>query len=214
MAISEKAQQIIDQIGGETTKLGDIRKIAKEVKKDHPLAMDLWSTGNFFAMQLAILILEKKELNQALIDQMDADIQKHPAKQRDHLTDWLMANQLMKDKNLVALLETWEDSPSPLQRRIFWYYQARLRWTGKTPVDNADYLLTNIEAKIENEAPEVQWAMNFLAGQIGIFDESRRAKCIQMGEKLGLYSDEVAPKGCTPNYLPEFIRIEVEKRKK
>ena len=65
-----------------------------------------------------------------------------------------------------------------------------------------------------NELPEVQWAMNFTAGHIGIHELEFRSRCVNIGEKLGLYKDQKVPKGCTPNYLPEFIRIEVEKRKK
>ena len=56
--------------------------------------------------------------------------------------------------------------------------------------------------------------MNFTAGQIGKWQETYRARCIAIGEKTGLYSDEVAPKGCTPNYLPDFIAIEVAKLQK
>jgi 3-methyladenine DNA glycosylase AlkD len=124
-----------------------------------------------------------------------------------------MANQLMKDKKLIALIESWQDSPSSLQRRIFWYYQARLRWTGKAEFENTSDLLKVIETKMKDEVEEVQWAMNFLTGWIGIFDEQYRNQCIEIGEKHGLYKDEKVPKNCTPNYLPEFIRIEIEKRK-
>jgi hypothetical protein len=61
------------------------------------------------------------------------------------------------------------------------------------------------------EGPEVQWAVNFAAGWIGVYDEKYRARCIQLGEKTGLYENGIA-KGCTPKYLPEFIRIEVNTR--
>lgn len=64
------------------------------------------------------------------------------------------------------------------------------------------------------EAPEVQWAMNFTAAWIGIFEKRYRNQCIGIGEKTGLYKDEVVYKGCTPDYLPEFISIEVKKRNK
>ncbi|MCG8685072.1 MAG: hypothetical protein MI892_09375, partial [Desulfobacterales bacterium] len=101
-----------------------------------------------------------------------------------------------------------------LQRRVFWYYQARLRWTGNTSHTNTENLLTSIEANIADEQPEVQWAMNFTAGQIGKWQEEYRDRCISIGEKIGLYKDEVVPKGCTPNYLPKFIPIEVAKLKK
>lgn len=214
MALSSKAQSIYSQISGKDTKLGDLRKIAKEIKKDHELAMELWSSGEFFPRQLAILIMDKKLLTQEFIDQLDKDMRHHQYEERMQLADWLMANQLNKDKKTIELMESWEHSPSATQRRLFWYYQARLRWVGQTPPDNTNDLLTAVEEKMADEEPEVQWAMNFTSGWIGVFDTENRARCIALGEKTGLYKDEIVAKGCTPSYLPEFIRIEVGKRSK
>ena len=132
MNLSSNAQKIYSQISTEGTKLGDLRKIAKEIKKDHELAMELWSTRKFLSRQLAILIMDKNLLNQDFINQLDKDMQKHEYEERNQLADWLMANQLTKHKKTIALIESWEYSPSVIQRRIFWYYQARLRWTGQT----------------------------------------------------------------------------------
>ncbi|GFZ87863.1 DNA alkylation repair protein [Aquaticitalea lipolytica] len=211
MKLSSKAQHIYNQIDKQTTKLGDLRKIAKELKKDHNLALELWATTEFLPRQLAILIMDSKRLNQKEIDKLDQDIQKHDYDERIHLMDWLMANQLSKDKKLVALIESWENSSYSLQRRVFWYYQARLRWMGNTNQSNTDYLLSSIEKHIMDETPEVQWAMNYTAGQIGKWQTNYRYRCIAIGETTGLYKDEVVPKNCTPSYLPEFIRIEVAK---
>ena len=214
MNLSSKSKDIYAQINPETTKLGDLRKIAKAIKKDHELAMELWSTGEFLPRQLAILIMDKKILTQEVIDQLDKDIQSHELDERNQLIDWLMANQLSKDKKTIALMESWENSPSILQRRLFWYYQARLRWMGKTDYSNTEELLASIEAKMMGEKPPVQWAMNFTAGQIGKWQEEHRARCISIGEETGLYKDEIVPRGCTPSYLPKFIPIEVAKLKK
>lgn len=211
MNLSTKAQKIHAQISQEGTKLGDLRKIAKEVKRDHELAMELWSTGEFQPRQLAILIMDKKLLSQEVIDQLTGDIESHNSDQRMQLADWLMANQLSKDKKTIGLMESWETSPSSIQRRLFWYYQARQRWTGQNPPSNTDYLLASIDNKIASEKPEVQWAMNFTAAWIGVYDQANRNRCIEMGEKFGLYKDEVVARGCTPNYLPEFIAVEVAK---
>ena len=125
-----------------------------------------------------------------------------------------MANQLSKDKHTIKFMESWEKSLSALQRRIFWYYQARLRWVGQTPSPNTEYLISTIETNIEKEEPEVQWAMNFTAAQIGIFEPEFRSRCIALGERTGLYKDEAVHKGCTPNYLPDFIAIQVGKMNK
>ena len=211
--LSSKAQSIYSRIN-DNTKLGDLRKIAKEIKVDHALSLELWSTGEFLPRQLAILIMDKKQLNQESINQFDQDIRNHDFNERNHLMDWLMANQLTKNKNTIALIESWEQSPSPLQRRVFWYYQARLRWMGNTNHDNTEYLLSAIEREMMTEPPEVQWAMNYTAGQIGKWQEKYRNRCISIGETTELYKDEVVAKNCTPNYLPEFIRIEVEKLNK
>ena len=214
MNLSSKAENIYTQINGKDIKLGDLRKIAKDIKKNHELAMELWSTNEFLPRQLAILIMDKKLLSQDIIDKLDKDIQIHTFDERNQLMDWLMANQLTKDKKTIALIESWGNNPSSLQRRVFWYYQARLRWTGQTPPNNTADLLSLIETKIAKEEPEVQWAMNFTTAWIGVFDEKYRTRCITLGEKTGLYKDEVVAKGCTPSYLPEFIRIEVKKRSK
>ncbi|HSI91004.1 MAG TPA: DNA alkylation repair protein [Adhaeribacter sp.] len=214
MQLSLKAKNILARIDNKTTKLGDLRTIAKDIKKDHELALELWSAGDFLPRQLAILIMDKKQLSQELIDKLDKDIQQHKEDEQTQLIDWLMANQLSKDKKTIALMESWENSPSALQRRIFWYYQGRLRWVGQTPPPNTESLMAAIEAKMAGEQPLVQWAMNFTAGQIGIFQPEYRSRCIALGEQLGLYKDEIVSKGCTPNYLPEFISIQVAKLKK
>ena len=208
---SEKAETIFRQID-DNTKLGDLRKIAKEIKVDHELAMELWSRGKFLPRLLSILIMDKKLLSEEVLDELVDDMQIHTYDESNNLMDWLLANQLTKNKKLTTLMESWEDSPYALQRRTYWYHQGRLRWTGKTPPNNTSDLVTAIEAKISQEQPEVQWAMNFTAGWIGVYEEQYRKHCVIIGEDTGLYKDEKVSKGCPPNYLPEFIMIESNKR--
>ena len=211
MELSPTARRILAQVNDGSTKLGDLRAIAKEIKKDHALALELWSTGEFLPRQLSILIMDKKRLSQEVIDGLDRDMQTHVWGERNQLIDWLMANQLAKDKKTTALMESWEHSPSALQRRLFWYSQGRLRWVGQTPPPNTEALLTSLEARIVDEEPGVQWAMNFTAAQIGIFQPEFRSRCIALGERTGLYKDEVVSRGCTPNYLPHYIAVRVAK---
>ena len=70
--------------------------------------MDLWSTGKFLPRQLAILIIDNKLLSQDLINKLDKDMQAHSFVERNQLIDWLMANQLSKDKKTITLMESWE----------------------------------------------------------------------------------------------------------
>jgi len=54
--------------------------------------------------------------------------------------------------------------------------------------------------------------MNFTSGWIGVLEKKYRTRCIGIGQKTGLYKGEMVSKGCTPDYLPEFIAIESNKR--
>jgi 3-methyladenine DNA glycosylase AlkD len=212
MALSTKAKQLIAEITQGNPKMGDLKKRGQEIKKDHDLAMELWSTGEFHSRLLSTLIFDKKLLTENIIDRLASDMLQHDAAERSQLADWLLANQLTKDKKLVSLVATWEQNPSPILRRWFWYHQARLRWTGQAPPDNSAGLLDSLENDMADAEPEVQWAMNFCAGQIGVHEPGFRSRCVKLGERLGLYKDEHVSKNCTPSYLPEFIRIEVAKR--
>lgn len=211
MKLSKQAQLILNQLSDKNTKLGDVRKIAKEIKKDHLLAIELWSTKLFFPRQLSILLMDKKLLTEDSINQFVDDISLHEENEKLQLIDWLMANQLMKDKRTIEYIENWKESTSSLQRRVYWYYKGRLRWMGKIYEDSEE-LLSTIKNQIENESPEVQWAMNFTAGWIGVYEKELRQKAIVIGEKTGLYKGKMVSKGCTPEYLPEFIAIESTKR--
>lgn len=206
------AKKIASEINGAGTKLGDIKKRGKEIKKDHELAMELWSSGGYHPRLLSTLIFDKNLLTQDVIEKLAADMLDHDENRRNQLADWLLANQLMKGKKTVALIATWEESTSPILRRLFWYHQARLRWTGQTPPENSGKLLDSLERYMVDALPEEQWAMNFCAGQIGVHEPKFRSRCIKLGENTGLYKDDPVAKNCTPSYLPEFIRIEVTKR--
>lgn len=54
--------------------------------------------------------------------------------------------------------------------------------------------------------------MNFTADWIGVYEKSYRNRCVALGEKTGLYKGEMVSKGCTPDYLPELIKIKSNKR--
>lgn len=208
------AQTLIKQLDKENVLSGEIKKIAKEIKKDHVLAQELWASKKIYPRMLATLILDPKELSQEYIETLAGDMLDHNLDGQNQLSDWLLANQLMKNKKAIELLLEWREHKSSVLRRLYWYYQGRLRWMGKTDFENTDELLGYIESDLAGEKPEVQWAMNFTGCWIGLYDMKRRDKTIKIGEKIGLYKgDPVAP-NCAPDYIPEFIEYEDKKRNK
>lgn len=206
------AEELLAQITKDDIKLGELKKIAKQIKMDHQLAQALWASEHQSARLLSVLIMDKKCLTQSAIEDLAKDLLQQSETQRNQVSEWLLANQLTKSKKTKDLLEQWQDHASPVLRRLFWYHQARLRWVGQTPPGNTDELVVLLEKDLAKEQPEVQWAMNFCAGQIGVHQPEYRDRCIKLGERSGLYKNEKVSKGCTPSYLPKFIEIEVAKR--
>ena len=64
-AHNTKAGAPANQFG---VKLGDIRAMAKKIKTDHELALNLWDTGNVEAQLLATLIIKPKSLSALELD--------------------------------------------------------------------------------------------------------------------------------------------------
>ena len=210
MALSTAAKAALSELT-ETTPMGAIKKKAKEIKRDQALALELWGTGLTHARLLAALIFDTKTLDEAFVEGLAGDLEEMPEDDRNRVSEWLLANQLTKSKTTIAMLESWQHHDSPTLQRLFWYHQARLRWTGKGDPGNTANLLKAAEKELASAHPDVQWAMNFCLGWIGIHEPQQRARCVKLGKKVGLYKDEKVAPNCTPSYLPEFIRIESDK---
>ena len=92
----------------------------------------------------------------------------------------------------------------------FWSVQARSVRAENHALN--ERLLEHIERALPAAGEKVQWNVNWCAAQIGIADERLRGRCIALGERLGLYRDFKASKGCTSPYLPAWIGSVVGKQ--
>lgn len=203
--------ELMSRIDKPGTLSGELKKIAKEIKKDNELAAKLWDTGKYYPRLLSVLILDRKELNLEKIESMAEDLQSNDQKERNHIGDWLLANQLTKAKGLKLMVEGFKDHPSPFLRRLYWFYQSRLRWTGQTPPENTPEIVDSIAKKLADEDPDVQMMMNMCAGWIGVFDDKHSDQILKIGEEIGLYKGKKVPRGCAPLYLPEFVQYELDR---
>jgi 3-methyladenine DNA glycosylase AlkD len=161
-----------------------------------------------------VLIADKNEIDEEFVINLSKKIAHLSYEEQNYVSDWLLANQLTKSKRTIKMISEWQSHNMSFMRRLFWYYQARLRWTGKTDFDNTNELVELVENKLIDENENVQWAMNFCAAWIAIHDTTYRDRISKIGEKVGLYKEEKLPKNCTPNYLLEFIKTEVNKQNK
>ncbi|MGB1288792.1 MAG: DNA alkylation repair protein [Aggregatilineales bacterium] len=180
-------------------KLGDIRKVAKEIKTNHELAMELWETGNIDARLLAILILKPKLLTVEKMDNMVHSVN------TVQVADWLNAYVVKKHPDNEMLRLKWMKDDDPMAARAGWHLTAER--IAKSPEDlDLPGLLDRIESEMAQAAPDTQWTMNNTLAAIGIHFADHRDNAIAIGETLGIYRDYPVSRGCTSPFAPVWIK--------
>jgi len=186
-------------------KLGDLRVIAKKIKTDHELALNLWDTGNVEAQLLATLIIKPGSLS---ADELDKLTRSTTCAQ---VAEWLNAHVVAQHPEKEALREKWMKAKDRWAARAGWHLTASRVNKGADDLD-LPALLDRIEKEMPKAMPEVQWTMNNTLGAIGIRHPGLRKRAIAIGEKIGLYRDWPVSKGCTPPYVPVWVEAMVKRQ--
>ncbi len=187
-------------------KMGDIRAVAKKIKTDHELALQLWETENVDARLLAILILKPKVLSPAQIEQMVA------SENFTWAADWFY-NYIVKEyPDKEQFREKWMNSSNIMLARAGWSLTSG-RISREPEGLDIPAILDRIEKEMPKVAPEIQWTMNTALAQIGINHPDYRESALAIGEKLGIYRDYPVSKGCTSPFAPIWINEMVSRQK-
>jgi len=187
-------------------KMGDIRTLAKKIKTNHELALELWDTGNIEARQLAILIIVPKKLS---IDELNRMVR---SEKYVWVADWLYSYVIKEHPDKEKLRIDWMKSKDVMAARAGWSLTSGC--VARNPeVLDLPALLDRIESEMPTAAPEVQWTMNTTLAQIGINHPKLRKRALAIGEKLGIYRDYPVSKGCTSPFAPIWINEMVSRQK-
>ena len=186
---------------------GDIRALAKKIKTDHALALELWKTGNIDAQLLAILLMKPKSLSATELDKMVR------AARFAWVADWLSAyivkEQPSTDKETLRI--KWMEDNDGWAARAGWNLTASKIGKDAEGLD-LPAMLDRIETEMADAPPETQWTMNNALIAIGINSAKLRKRAIAIGEKLGIYRDYPCSKGCTSPFAPIAINELVKRQ--
>lgn len=186
---------------GETVlgvRLGDVRKVAKEVKSDHELGLALWDTVVMEARLLAILVMMPTMLS---ADQLEELVRSTGSTQ---VHDWLVSYVVKKHSDKETLRRRWMTANDPSLARAGWSLTADRITKNPDGLDPSS-LLDRIELEMTGARPDVQWTMNYTLAAIGINVATLRERAVSIGEKLGIYRDYPVSRGCTSPFAPIWI---------
>jgi len=183
--------------------LTHLRALAKKLKTQHELAVQLWATKDTAARLLATLVCKPKSFSEAELDTMVRDIR------APKLLDWFIVNVVKPGRHVEELRLRWKDKGDLIGR-------AGWSLTTERVVKSAAGLdleaLDQIDKEMKQAPAQKQWAMNHCLAEIGIHHRKFRKRAIDIGERLQVLIDYPASPGCTPPYAPLWIAEMVRRR--
>lgn len=178
--------------------LGKLRALAKRLKTQQELALQLWEADTTAARLLAILICRPKAFESAELDTLlrQADTPK--------VHDWLVNYVVKKSPHTEELRLAWFADPEPAVASAGWALTTERVAKKAEGLDLAG-LLDVIDAEMKDAPDRLQWAMNHCLAQIGIEHPEHRARAIGIGERLQVLKDYPTPPNCTSPFAPIWI---------
>ncbi|WP_209498871.1 DNA alkylation repair protein [Streptomyces sp. PvR006] len=185
--------------------LGKLRALAKRLKTQQDLAERLWQTDDSAARLLALLICRPKAFGR---DELDAMLR---GARTPKVHDWLVNYVVRKSPHAEELRLAWTADPDPVVASAGWALTTER--VAKQPDGlDLDGLLDVVEAEMKDAPDRLQWAMNHCLAQIGIEHPERRARALDIGERLEVLKDYPTSPGCTSPFAPVWITEMVRRR--
>ncbi len=183
-------------------KLSNLRDLARKIKRDHALALELWRTGNIDAMNLATLIMDPRKLTQPEVERLAQDLSYYTT------TDWFIKNVVKALPFKGELCRKWSRAEKEYLGRAGWTLMA-----GLIEENGPEAVLDTIEQRLKSAPFRTQEPMNYCLVRIGVDYPKLRQRAIAIGHKLEVLKDYPVPKGCTSPFAPIWIAYLLEHQK-
>lgn len=189
-------------------RVGDMKKLVKEVKRDQELVQALYETGNYDAMYLAGLTVNPKSMTkerlQAWIEKADWHA---PA-------EYTVASVAAESHFAMELAREWMDSEKEMIATAGWNtYSNYLSITPDEQLDKEEIkrLLQKVKETIHEERNRVRYTMNQFVISVGAYVPSLYQEAMEVAEVIGKVHVDVGQTACKVPLATEYIK-KVEER--
>ena len=184
-------------------KVGDMKKLVKDVKKDQALARALFDTGNSDAMYLAGLTVDPKTATKQMLQDWVRKANWHmPA---EYTVAWIAA----ESPHAVELAKEWIDSPDEMTATCGWStYSNYMTITADEHLDMEEIrgLLRRVEATIHEERNRVRYTMNGFVIAVGASVVALHEEALEVAAAIGKVDVNVGQTACKVPLATEYIR--------
>lgn len=181
-------------------KVGDLKKLVRDVKKDQALARALYETGNSDAMYLAGLTVTPKT--------MDRETLQAWAKRANWylLAEYTVAGVAAESPYALELAREWMQSSDEMIAACGWStYANYISITQDEDLDLEEIrrLLQQIAATIHSEKNRVRYTMNMFVIVVGSYVRPLHEEAVQVAEAIGKVQVHMGQTACkVPDAVP------------
>jgi 3-methyladenine DNA glycosylase AlkD len=188
---------------------GDLRLLAKQIKVDQDLAVQLWTTGNHDAQVLATLIADPAQFDARLLDAWSKDLSNYV------ITDQF-AGLVVRTAHRRKKAEKWHRARGEWVGRAGWNLIGQLALHEPAlPDDYFEPYLLEIETGIHQQKNRVREAMNNALIAIGIRNAALREKALGVAQTVGPVEVDQGETNCkTPDAAAYILRTVEHRRNK
>jgi 3-methyladenine DNA glycosylase AlkD len=184
-------------------KIEELKKIQKRIKKDHPLAIELYDTGIYDAQYLAGFIVDEAKMTKK-------DLRRWVAKGNcDALCGTIAAWVAAESPHGRELAMEWIDSPKETTPQAGWATLSSLvSITDDAELDLPELkrLLKRVEKMIHRQPDHVRYVMNRFVIAVGTYVAPLTDLAIGTAERIGTVTVDMGDTACKVPYGPDYIR--------
>jgi 3-methyladenine DNA glycosylase AlkD len=183
---SEQTRKTLMRHGGPENMFGvkvqDLKKILKQTKQNHALALDLYATGNSDAMYLAGLMADPKQMNPAELQRWAE--QANWSMLSEYTVPWVAAESAHGWKMGLK----WIESDQSLIASAGWSTLGS--WVALQPdthllLHDLEELLERVKATIHTSHNRVRYTMNNFVIAVGCYVGPLHEKAKEIGQAIG-----------------------------
>ncbi len=209
---SEQSRKVYNRHGVFTEMFGvsfaNLKKLKKEIKRDHELAENLWESGNHDARILATMIADPKKAKESLIDNWAEDLDNYIIS--DAFSKFVFLTDAAKVK-----MEEWINLDDEWTARTGWLLGAHLAMKNMELPDKYFLdLIKIIKNEIHHKKNRTRDAMNNALIAIGMRNEVLEKKALEAADKIGKVEVDHGDTSCkTPDARAYILKVRRRKSK-
>lgn len=189
---------------------GNLKPIAKKLKRNYELSLKLYETGNYDAMYLAGMIADPEQMTKADFEKWIQEAYCYG------IADYVVSVTLAESPIAQKIADKWIESDKELYASAGWSCYC---WLLGYQDDNQfekeklyNYLM-EIEKNIHSSPNRVRYAMNNFIITVGISYKPLHEEAIEVAKKIGKVFVDMGDTSCKTPIATEAIQKAIEKQR-